>query len=251
MRTKRRAHGWLAAELANPNGPTFDAPPPTPVALDSERAHTACQQGRAALETGRYADAWNHFCVALGFASGDELLLAEALAGQGQARLGQWQQDAARELFRQALQHNPAHVGAHLGLADLASQGRQGAEAIELLYEVLPVLTDPAARANIHLRLAATYLRLGTPRLAWPHLRAAWALDERPAQRQHALGLAALSLTRSQWALLGLSALGLLLAVLASGGGLPWWVGFVILIGEFGLLSYRNWNQAAGERDGK
>lgn len=202
---RRRAQGWLAAELSNPRAPAIPMPP-VPVAPEGDRARLEQAQGEAALRAGRLAVALNHFTVAQSFARGDALLLAEALAGIGQARLRQDNIAAAQDAFRQALQANPAHVEARVGLAELAVRGRFPHDAIELLYEALPLIPEPARRAGIHLRLAAAHRRLASPQLARPHLRAALHLGPPPGTRGRALLHFALSLDGWQW-------LALLLAI--------------------------------------
>lgn len=129
---------------------------------------------------GRPAVAYNYFVVARGFATGDDLLIADIMTAQGRVRLAQENFGAAAAAFREALAHNPAHVEARVGLAELALATHRPAGAIELLHEALPLVPDAARRAELHLALATTHRRQGRSLLARPHLKAAARLGVNP-----------------------------------------------------------------------
>lgn len=177
-RRVRRAGGWLRAELRPVVPKSADRREQQPAAPQLNRARAEFETGQAALAEGRLAVAYNRFVVARGFASGDDLLIADIMAAQGRVRLAQENFGAAADAFREALAHNPAHVEARLGLAELALVTYRPAAAIAALYEALSLVSDPARRARLHLALASTHRREGHPLLARLHLKAAGRLGE-------------------------------------------------------------------------
>ncbi|MDQ4076912.1 MAG: tetratricopeptide repeat protein [Chloroflexota bacterium] len=171
-------------------------------------------EGRDHLRKGNIAEALLCADTTIGLAPPDGQLLADGWSLHGQVRLLQGNPQAARAAFSRALDANPAHVNARLGLAEAYHAMKHTSRAIPLYLEALTLATEEAEKGRVRLLLADTYRALGKADAARAVLRANNVGRMKLGDRLRVLPRLLLPATPIGWLLLLVALLGLLVIAL-------------------------------------
>jgi hypothetical protein len=172
---------------------------PAPVRPAEASAARALAEGNEQLHAGNVAEALLRADAAAGLAPHGSNLLADACTLQGQVRLVQGNPQAARMAFNRALEVNPAHYEARLGLAAAFRALHTPARAIPLYLEAVSLTTDDAERGRVRRLVAETYREAGQPDAARRALLVAGAGPVEPGDRFGSLLRSAVPTTLRSW----------------------------------------------------
>jgi tetratricopeptide (TPR) repeat protein len=129
-------------------------------------------EGADLLAEGRLAEALTRCDTAIGLADPGSRMLANCLALQGEVQLRQGHPQTARAAFTRALEVNPAHVPARVGVANAYRVLRRPSAAIPYLLEAVQLCEDDVEKGHLRRVLADTYREANRPHMARRVLRA-------------------------------------------------------------------------------